>query len=198
RAFLPTREPVQRGTRCVPGRGSNAQFDISLTPASQSGNVVGVRVPFWDVREGLLGSLAPSPVALHLPLFDIRWYGLAYIISLLWLWWYCASTLSNSKLWRFGPPPLTQSELARLMFWLAIGLIGGAKAGYSIAHFDSNHGLAWMLAPWNGGMSSFGGIAGVALAAALFCWSRSLSLLATIDALAIGAPISILFIRVGN
>jgi phosphatidylglycerol:prolipoprotein diacylglycerol transferase len=144
-----------------------------------------------------MGHLGIVPVVLHLGYFDIRWYGLAYIAALFWLWRYSARLIANAKLWHPRTAPLDLNQLDALIFWIAIALIFGAKCGYVIFHWDSRHYFGQFLTS-NGGMSSLGGITGIFLVTVAFCQRMKISWLRTMDALIVAAPISILIIRIAN
>src|SRR5690242_10888278 len=98
-----------------------------------------------------------DPVAFNLFHFDVRWYGLAYVLAFGWLWWCSAHEIRNRH---STPSSLTIRQLERLLFWAAFGVIGGGRLGYFLTHYGT-HDAAWLLSLWKGGMSSFGAMGGL-------------------------------------
>jgi len=90
--------------------------------------------------------------------WGIRYYGLAYLLGFLFLWW--GLHYQQKKGWL----RLSHRQIDDLVFWLALGgVIAGGRLGYCL-FYDLPHILSdplELFALWRGGMSSHGGIAGV-------------------------------------
>lgn len=127
----------------------------------------------------------------------IRWYGLMYVLGFITAYVYITRQKRSQQLGLVGP--VAQD----LIFYLAIGLIVGARLGYLIFYqytdyaFYLKHPLE-IVATWHGGMSFHGGFVGAVLAGWLFCRRKKLPFWAVADSVAVVAPIGIGFGRLGN
>jgi len=90
-----------------------------------------------------------------------------------------------------------------LVFYLAIGLIVGARLGYLV--FYQYHSYLFYLenpfeifATWRGGMSFHGGLVGAGLAGLFFCRRRKLPFWVIADSAAVTVPIGLGLGRIGN
>jgi phosphatidylglycerol---prolipoprotein diacylglyceryl transferase len=126
--------------------------------------------------------------------FAIRWYALAYIVSLLIGWRYC--------LWHAKRTPrlVSRDQLDDFFIWAILGVILGGRLGYILFYkplFYLQHPLE-VLKVWEGGMSFHGGLIGVILAMVLFAHSRKLLFFALADIVAAATPIGLFFGRIAN
>jgi phosphatidylglycerol:prolipoprotein diacylglycerol transferase len=139
-----------------------------------------------------------DPIAFSFGFLSVRWYAIAYIISLflgLWL----AKAL-NAKLEEKGDSSISNGVLDELLTWLIIGLILGARLGNFLL-YDPASLLRepWeILKIWEGGLSFHGGLIGIATAVGLFAWRKNCSFLRLSDLLAYVAPIGLFFGRIAN
>ncbi|HEY5046965.1 MAG TPA: prolipoprotein diacylglyceryl transferase [Rhizomicrobium sp.] len=167
-----------------------------------------------------------NPVLLHLWIFSIRWYALAYIAGLLLGWWFAVRLLRNKSLW-IDPPfagnaPATADDIGDLVVWATFGVILGGRIGWVLFYGTilcsvSPHGAMCLppaggdplpfgfltdplriVAAWEGGMSFHGGMIGTAVAIWLFCRRRKLDTVMVGDIVASVAPIGLFFGRVAN
>lgn len=162
-----------------------------------------------------------DPVAIHLGPLPIRWYSLAYIGGLAAAWFYLARLLRNAGLWPDSKAPISRAQLDDVIFWVAIGVIGGGRLGYVLFYephlvveawpalgADMAPGLirtliGWIPIPpalmlWKGGMSFHGGLIGVTLAGCLFARKHKVNALSLGDLFACAAPIGLFFGRIAN
>ncbi len=158
-----------------------------------------------------------DPVALQLGPVPIRWYSLAYIAGIAGGWWYLTRLLKNGAIWnaapRSGAPqagaPMTRALLDDVVFWVAIGVMGGGRLGYVLFYEPALLIRPWepilgflpfppALMLWKGGMSFHGGLIGVAVAGYLFCRKHKLNALSVGDLFAAAAPIGLFFGRIAN
>jgi phosphatidylglycerol:prolipoprotein diacylglycerol transferase len=108
--------------------------------------------------------------------------------------------LKQSKAQRLG---LKGAVLQDLFFYVAIGLIVGARLGYILFYQLSSfsdylqHPLE-IIAIWHGGMSFHGGLIGALLAGILFCRRRQLPYWEVADTVTVTAPIALGLGRLGN
>ncbi len=142
-----------------------------------------------------------NPVIFHITdAIAVRWYGLAYLLGFV-VGYYLLYCLSKRDLY-----PVAQDKLADFVTLTAIfGVLIGGRLGYVLFYMIPREGLSsFMEHPWNavmvneGGMASHGGIIGVCLFVWYYARRHRLSWLATMDGLAIVAPVGIFFGRVAN
>jgi len=135
-----------------------------------------------------------DPVALALGPLKIRWYGLMYLVGFAAAWFLARSRARRPEFgWKI-------EWVDDLIFYLAVGLIVGARLGYTLFY-----GMAGILADplsllriWEGGMSFHGGLLGVALAVWLFGRKVGKSFFETADFVAPLAPLGLCAGRIGN
>ncbi|HVR69031.1 MAG TPA: prolipoprotein diacylglyceryl transferase [Verrucomicrobiae bacterium] len=126
--------------------------------------------------------------------FAIRWYALAYIVSLLIGWRYC--------LWHAKRTPrlVSRDQLDDFFVWAILGVVLGGRIGF-ILFYDLGQYLQnplSMLKVWEGGMSFHGGLIGVILAMILFTRVRKLTFFSLADIVATATPIGLFFGRLAN
>lgn len=142
---------------------------------------------------------AIDPILIELGPFAIRWYSLAYIAGLLLGWMYIKKLLNQENLWSpKAPMNLAQSD--DFLLWTAMGVIIGGRLGYtlfySLSYYLEN---PWaILQVWNGGMSFHGGLLGVAIAIAIYCYRNNMRFLSVMDLVAAAVPLGLLFGRIAN
>ena len=138
-----------------------------------------------------------SPNLIEIGPFQVRWYGLMYVLGFL------ASYLLIGGQERARRIGLQGAVLQNLILFLAIGLIVGARLGYVLFYqaphwgFYLRHPLE-IIAVWHGGMSFHGGLLGALIAAVLFCRRQHLPFWETADAVIVTAPIGLALGRIGN
>lgn len=139
---------------------------------------------------------AINPVIVQLGPIAIRWYGLAYVAGLA----ICYQLLLRMQ--KAGKLAMTRDDLADLIGWLALGVVGGGRTGWWLFYHKSQAGVVepWWepIAIWHGGMSFHGGLLGVMLV--LFVWTRrkKIDLWPVMDVMARLAPIGLFFGRIAN
>lgn len=141
-----------------------------------------------------------DPVAVRLGPLAIHWYGLAYVVGILFAWWYSRRLVMTSQLWGPEGPPMTPKDIDDFLFWAALGIVLGGRIGY-ILFYDFQRYLANpmdVFAVWQGGMSFHGGFAGTTLAMILFARTRRIRVWSTFDVIAAGAPVAIGLVRLTN
>jgi phosphatidylglycerol---prolipoprotein diacylglyceryl transferase len=111
--------------------------------------------------------ICPSfdPVFLQLGPFAIRWYGLAYVASFLWIYWQGKRDIARRV-------DLRGIDMDDLLFTLAMGVLLGGRIGYMVFYqwpWVSQEPWA-LFYIWRGGMSFHGGLLGVVVA--MVIWTR--------------------------
>ena len=141
-----------------------------------------------------------NPVLIEIGPLSIRWYALAYIFGILFVWWYAARLVSNPRLWGPAGSPVTRKHLGDFVIWATLGIILGGRIFYVFVYdFPrfSEDPLS-ILQLWEGGMSFHGAFLGVVLALVLFAWRHRLPVWSFIDVVAAGVPVTLFFGRIAN
>jgi phosphatidylglycerol:prolipoprotein diacylglycerol transferase len=140
-----------------------------------------------------------DPVALDLGPVTIKWYGLAYMVSLLLGWAYTRSLAGNQRLWG-GKSPLNPVQFDDLLLWVTLGVVVGGRLGYVLfynpLYFFANP--SQIIATWNGGMSFHGGLLGSLLAIWIYSKRHNLPVLSVLDVASAVAPLGFYFGRLAN
>ena len=138
-----------------------------------------------------------DPSIIELGPLKLRWYGLMYVLGFLSAY-FLISVQKGAR--RLG---LQGKLLQDLIFYMALGLVVGARLGYVLFYQFGNLGYYFrhpieIIAVWHGGMSFHGGFIGVVLAAILFCRVHGLPFLQLADVVIVTAPVGLFFGRMGN
>jgi phosphatidylglycerol:prolipoprotein diacylglycerol transferase len=141
-----------------------------------------------------------DPVIVRLGPVAIHWYGLAYVVGILFGWWYAKRLAATPGLWGSKGSPLKPEDIDDFLVWAALGIVLGGRIGY-ILFYDFQRYLANPLdifAIWQGGMSFHGGFAGTTLAMILFARSRKIPVWSMFDVVAAGVPVALGLVRLTN
>ena len=129
--------------------------------------------------------------------FHVRWYGIMYVLGFL------AAYFLVQKQDRSREMGLVGHTAQDLIFYLAIGLIVGARLGY-VFFYDYSAYATYLrnpleiIATWHGGMSFHGGLIGSIIACWWFCRRRKLPFWAVVDSVTVTGPIGLGLGRIGN
>ncbi|MEY3143087.1 MAG: hypothetical protein RLY21_1580 [Planctomycetota bacterium] len=133
------------------------------------------------------------------PGVGLRWYGTAYLAGFVVGW------LILRALAKTGRIPLSLRQVGDLVTAIVIGVIVGGRLGHVlfyephlIIEFSDKLPFWELLAIQRGGMSSHGGVIGVALTIILFARREKLPILAVGDAVAFVVPWGLMFGRLAN
>ncbi|MCV0397557.1 MAG: prolipoprotein diacylglyceryl transferase [Rhizobiaceae bacterium] len=141
-----------------------------------------------------------DPVIVRLGPLAIHWYGLGYVIGILFAWWYVRRLVTNQALWTEGKLPMRPLDVDDFVVWAAVGVVAGGRIGYilfyDLARYIENP--FDMVAIWQGGMSFHGGLLGVFLAMVLFARRRGIHGWSLIDVVAASVPVGLGLVRVAN
>lgn len=141
-----------------------------------------------------------DPVIVQVGPLAIHWYGVGYVIGILFAWWYAGRLVSNERLWGGKPAPITRTDIDDFVVWAAAGILLGGRIGY-ILFYDLARYIespSDILAVWQGGMSFHGGLAGVTVAMLVFAWRRGISPWSLFDVIAASVPVGFGLVRVTN
>jgi phosphatidylglycerol:prolipoprotein diacylglycerol transferase len=135
-----------------------------------------------------------DPVMIHLGPISIRWYAVAYIVSLVLGW-----RIMRRLVLR---PPMVATPLQTddFLTWATLGVVLGGRLGYILFYQPSLYleHPSLILAVWNGGMSFHGGMLGVVIALILYSRQQKIPLLGFADRLAIVTPLGLGLGRCAN
>jgi phosphatidylglycerol---prolipoprotein diacylglyceryl transferase len=130
----------------------------------------------------------------------IHWYGVGYVVGILFAWWYAKRLVTNAHLWPNGSLPMKPVDLDDFVIWAAIGIVAGGRLGYVLFYNLSKYmaNPIEILYLQDGGMSFHGGFAGTTLAMIFFARSRGISVWTLFDVVAAGVPVALGLVRCAN
>lgn len=141
-----------------------------------------------------------DPVLISIGPLAIHWYGLGYVVGILFAWWYSKRLVRTGRLWAGGAAPMKPEDLDDFVVWAAVGVVAGGRIGY-ILFYDFARYLSDPLsifAVWQGGMSFHGGMLGTILAMVLFARRRGIPAWSLLDVVAAGVPVGLGLVRIAN
>ncbi|WP_114390917.1 prolipoprotein diacylglyceryl transferase [Notoacmeibacter marinus] len=141
-----------------------------------------------------------DPVIFSVGPLAVRWYGLAYIVSLLLAWFYVKRLLRNNRLWAHGHAPMTAQQTDDFLLWAVVGVVLGGRLGYVLFYEPMRYLAepAAILQIWSGGMSFHGGALGTILAMILYSRRHGIPTWSMLDVVAAAVPIGLFFGRIAN
>ncbi|MGE5894526.1 MAG: prolipoprotein diacylglyceryl transferase [bacterium] len=135
-----------------------------------------------------------KPYLVKIGPFEIRWYGLMYLIGFVSSYYLVKGEVRKKNL------AVSKEQLENLYFHIIVGLIVGARLGYVIFYNFSYYLYKPLdiFAVWHGGMSFHGGLIGVLVAGYIFSSRQKLHVLLLSDLITPTAPIGLFCGRIGN
>jgi len=135
-----------------------------------------------------------DPVILRLGRFEIRWYGMMYVLGFIAGFFIIGYLAGKKKV------KLTGDDLWDYIFYLMLGVLIGGRLGYCLFYAPVYyfHEPLKVFALWEGGMSFHGGFLGVALATAYYCWKKKVHFYDVGDIVAAATPVGLFLGRIGN
>ena len=136
-----------------------------------------------------------NPVLFHLGPFEIRYYGIAYIIGFLAAYY----VLKQAAKYRWVKN-FENDAPDNLLTYLLLGLIIGARLGDFLIYNPSTliYNPLEVLMIWHGGMSFHGGLIGVVIATLLYCRKYKVKFYNLADILIFPALIGMFLTRIAN
>ena len=135
-----------------------------------------------------------NPVLVKLGLFEIRYYGLIYALSIVITYFFLAYLVKQRKI------NLAKTEIADMLFYGMIGAVVGARIFY-ILFYNLSYFLAnpiKIFAVWEGGLSWHGGFTGVLIAGYIFCRVKKINFWEIADLAVIPVSACLMLGRIGN
>ena len=113
-----------------------------------------------------------SPILFDLGFFSLRWYSLAYIIGIIFGWWYGKKIILfiNNKYKNNFKLDLFDDYITYVIISIIIGGRLGYVLFYNLSYFILNPIEIFFI--WKGGMSFHGGLLGIIAATMLFSKRR--------------------------
>ena len=139
-----------------------------------------------------------SPIIFDFGFISIRWYSLAYLVGIIFGWWYGKKIIlflnqrhnKNFKLNLFDD----------YITYTIISIIVGGRLGY-VLFYNFNYYLSnpiEIFFIWNGGMSFHGGLLGIIIGTIIFSKKKDCDKLVLLDVVSCVAPVGIFFGRLAN
>ena len=178
--------PCSLGQKQALPKLQNNEFHASMNPASFS--AYAITFPAID------------PVAISIGPVAVHWYGIGYVVSILFGWWFAKRLVANSALWPESGSPIRPEDIDDFLTWAVVGIIGGGRLGY-VLFYNFSYYLQNPLqipAVWDGGMSFHGGTLGTILAMILFARSRGFSAFSLLDVISVSSCMGLFLVRIAN
>ena len=139
-----------------------------------------------------------NPIIFDFGILSLRWYSLAYILGIVFGWWYGKKIIffinnRNKKNYNLD---LFDDYITYIIISVIIGGILGYVLFYNIEYFFSNPVEIFFI--WNGGMSFHGGLLGIIIGTIIFSKKNNFDKLVLLDVVSCVAPVGIFFGRLAN
>jgi len=141
-----------------------------------------------------------DPVMISIGPLAIHWYGVAYVIGILFGLWYAKKLVAANHIWGASGSPIKPEDIDDFLIWAVIGIIAGGRIGY-ILFYDFPtyiHAPLRIFEVWNGGMSFHGGLAGITIAMFMYARKHGFSPFSLFDVIAASGGIGFFLGRVAN
>ena len=139
-----------------------------------------------------------NPIIFDFGILSLRWYSLAYILGIVFGWWYGKKIIffinnQNKKNYNLD---LFDDYITYIIISVIIGGRLGYVLFYNIEYFFSNPVEIFFI--WNGGMSFHGGLLGIIIGTIIFSKKNNFDKLVLLDVVSCVAPLGIFFGRLAN
>jgi phosphatidylglycerol:prolipoprotein diacylglycerol transferase len=135
-----------------------------------------------------------DPVLFSIGPVSIRWYGVLYLLGVLFVYWYVRREIMLGRL------STTVKRFDDVYFWVVVGCVLGARL-FEVLFYDPSYYFAnplKILAVWEGGLSFHGALIGVILVLVWWCKKDKLSFWQVADLFIVPAALGQCFGRLGN
>ena len=135
-----------------------------------------------------------NPTILEIGGFEIRYYGLIFVLGFLIGYFILVYLAKERKL------GLSKDDIADLLLYLIIGIVAGGRLFYILFYNLKFYLLnpLEMFALWQGGLSFHGGLVGAAIAVLFFSKKKKVSFYELTDIIIVPAALGLAFGRIGN
>lgn len=137
---------------------------------------------------------AIDPVAIQLGPLAVHWYGLAYLVGILAVWFWLTRRAPQET------PAWTRDEIGDLVFYAAVGAVLGGRVGYVLFYQAQSYAQNPLdiLKVWQGGMSFHGGVLGFVLGVGWYARRHGRRFFAVSDLLVPLVPLGLGLGRIAN
>ena len=135
-----------------------------------------------------------NPVLLRLGPFEIRYYGLFYVLGFVMAYFIIDYLAKKKKI------SLSKDDIADFLLYIIVGTVLGARIFYIIFYnlpFYLSNPFE-MLAVWHGGLSFHGGLIGSVIAGFYFCKRKKIDFYEIADITVIPLALGLALGRIGN
>jgi len=135
-----------------------------------------------------------NPVLLSLGPFQIRYYGLFWLIGFVMAYFLLIHLAKRKEL------SITKDDIADLLLYIILGTVLGARLFYILVYnlpFYLSNPFE-MLAVWHGGLSFHGGLIGAVAAGFIYCRRKKISFYDIADIIVIPLALGLALGRIGN
>ena len=135
-----------------------------------------------------------NPVLLRLGPFEIRYYGLFYVLGFVMAYFIIDYFAKKKKI------SLSKDNIADFLLYIIIGTVLGARVFYVIIYnlpFYLSNPFE-IIAVWHGGLSFHGGLTGAVIAAFYFCKRKKIDFYEIADITVIPLALGLALGRIGN
>ncbi|MAH89654.1 MAG: prolipoprotein diacylglyceryl transferase [Candidatus Pelagibacter sp.] len=139
-----------------------------------------------------------NPIIFEFGILSLRWYSLAYLVGIIFGWWYGKKILAliNNRHNKNFKINLFDDYITYVIISIIIGGRLGYVFFYNIDYFIFNPLEIFFI--WKGGMSFHGGVLGIIVATIIFSKKYDFDKLVLLDVVSCVAPIGIFFGRLAN
>ncbi len=139
-----------------------------------------------------------NPIIFDFGILSLRWYSLAYILGIVFGWWYGKKIIffinnRNKKNYNLN---LFDDYITYVIISIIVGGRLGYVLFYNFNYFFSNPIEIFFI--WNGGMSFHGGLLGIIIGTIIFSKKNNFDKLVLLDVVSCVAPVGIFFGRLAN
>jgi phosphatidylglycerol:prolipoprotein diacylglycerol transferase len=135
-----------------------------------------------------------NPVLLRLGPFEIRYYGIIYVLGFVIAYFFINYLAREREL------KLSKDDVMDLLFYLIIGTILGARLFeifvYNLEYYMTNP--FEIIAIWHGGLSFHGGLIGAVIALSIYCRKKDLKFYDLADICVVPLAFALFLGRIGN
>ncbi|MDC3152566.1 prolipoprotein diacylglyceryl transferase [Pelagibacteraceae bacterium] len=139
-----------------------------------------------------------DPVIFDFGILSLRWYSLAYLVGIIFGWWYGKKIIIQIN--KRHNKDLNLNIFDDYITYVIISLIVGGRLGY-VFFYNLNYFISKpieIIFIWNGGMSFHGGLLGIVVGTIFFSKKKSIEKLVLLDVISCVAPVGIFLGRIAN
>ncbi len=139
-----------------------------------------------------------NPTIFDFGILSLRWYSLAYLVGIIFGWWYGKKIIFfiNNRYKTSYNLNLYDDYITIVIISVIIGGRLGYVLFYNLIYFLKNPIEIFYI--WNGGMSFHGGLLGLIIGTIIFSNKKGFDKLVLLDIVACVAPVGIFFGRLAN